>query len=397
MTCRDCPSTCPMLRKLDRRRRNTVIVQTWLERQDEWGKTLVFACDIQHAEHLKATFSNAGVDTAVHSQSEDRREEVITAFRAAQGNAVLISVGMLLEGVDIRDARTAFLTRPTKSRVLMRQMMGRVLRGPSAGGDAIAHVVDFRDTWSEDYDILAPVDLPGIPVVIAEDDESSTERRLPPVLDELASEPIGEDVLRRIERAYEASFGVPHLGAMSRTELVGFDDLVYMRVPVFEHALERWEELIKYELTSAVSPISSPLLLFEDLPAPRPAASDIKEFVKFCRSHHFAPTLMPLCSQFSVRELAERQVAAGALTEAEKFARLRSESETTLARSAFGSFQAFLRSRTAGNSLAGRSHREPRCSRSSTRDRGWKRAATASSQRQSHFAAARRFDHRSSP
>ena len=58
--------------------------------------------------------------------------------------AVLVSVNMLNEGVNLPDARTAFLARPTTSHILMQQMIGRVLRRPKANGDADAHLVDFR-------------------------------------------------------------------------------------------------------------------------------------------------------------------------------------------------------------------------------------------------------------
>ncbi|GAA1243454.1 DEAD/DEAH box helicase family protein [Oryzihumus leptocrescens] len=125
---RDVPAS--VLRDLDRESRNRLIVNAWLSRQEEWGKTLVFACDIAHADRLGALFAAEDVTTEVlHSRSEDHRTRVLTRFRESTGNSVLVSVGMLLEGVDVPDARTAFLARPTSSRIVLRQMIGRVLRG----------------------------------------------------------------------------------------------------------------------------------------------------------------------------------------------------------------------------------------------------------------------------
>lgn len=45
--------------------------------------------------------------------------------------------------------QTVFLTRPTKSTILMTQMIGRALRGEKAGGTAKAYIVSFLDDWQE--------------------------------------------------------------------------------------------------------------------------------------------------------------------------------------------------------------------------------------------------------
>jgi superfamily II DNA or RNA helicase len=332
-----------VLRGLDRNRRNGLIVNTWLGRSEEWGKTLVFACDIQHADNLHALFTSGGVSaTVVHSESEARREDVLRDFRASQGPAVLISVGMLLEGVDVPDARTALLTRPTKSRILMRQMIGRVLRGPAGGGDEIAHVVDLRDRWTDDIDVLAPVDIPGIPAERQTEDEVRGDHRLPPVLDELTSEPLAEDVLRRIERLYlDLAPLLPHSAAMVSTELTGYFDLDHVNVPVFKHVRDRWQELIGTEVDGRSTTVRSPVTLFEDLPVPRPSKADVQEVVDYCRSRGFAPPLREVRCTFSVRNVAKDLLNAGALTETEKVLMLHRCYESSLARSAFFTFQAF--------------------------------------------------------
>jgi superfamily II DNA or RNA helicase len=200
MVGRDVPPS--VLRGLDRPGRNATIVNTWNNRREEWGKTLVFACDIEHADHLGELFAAEGAEvTVVHSRAEIERSGALHRFRIRPGPSVLVSVGMLLEGVDVPDARTAFLTRPTTSRILMRQMVGRVLRGEAGGGEATAHVVDLRDRWEADVDVLAPVEIPGLgcPVIETNEDQAHV---LPAVLDEKTGDPLGEDVLRSIARAY---------------------------------------------------------------------------------------------------------------------------------------------------------------------------------------------------
>jgi len=338
---RDVPPS--VLRRLDRAHRNETIVDAWIGRRSEWGKTLVFACDIEHADNLGIAFEAADVPTTVlHSRSETRRDEVLADFRRAKGPAVLVSVGMLLEGVDVPDARTAFLTRPTTSRILMRQMIGRVLRGEAGGGEALAHVVDLRDRWTDDVDILAPVELPGLPAVATGDEDGQGEHRLPPVRDELTDEPLGEDILRRIERAYEElRVGLPHSSALTSTELVGFYELGHLNVPVFDHAQDRWTALIRSEVADGRLDVRSPVELFDDLPVPRPVRADIWEVVNFCRSQQVEPPLVEVRSTFSVRAIGLEILDAGPMTEAQKASHLRESYERTLARSAFFSFQQF--------------------------------------------------------
>jgi superfamily II DNA or RNA helicase len=335
---RDLPPS--VLRDLDRQGRNELIVDTWINRREEWGKTLVFACDIRHSERLGHAFDVAGVaNTVIHSRSEADRGLVLEEFRKARGEAVLISVGMLLEGVDIPDARTAFLTRPTASRIVLRQMIGRVLRGVAGGGEEIANIVDLRDRWSADVDVLAPVDIVDLPMEVHGGD--GPPHRLPPVLDEISGDPVPEDILKRIERAYaEARAGLPYASALVSTRLVGFYELGYLNVPVFEHAQSRWEDVVGSEV--AEEPYVRPMEMFDDLPVPQPVPSDIKAVVEFCRSEGVAPPLVKALTTLSVVAIAREIRAAGALSEDQRMARLRELYESTIARSAFPSFQTFF-------------------------------------------------------
>ena len=63
---------------------------------------------------------------------------------------VLVNVNIVTEGVDVPNVQTVFLTRPTKSKILMTQMIGRGLRGTKVGGTAITYIVDFLDKWQDD-------------------------------------------------------------------------------------------------------------------------------------------------------------------------------------------------------------------------------------------------------
>lgn len=58
---------------------------------------------------------------------------------------MLVNVNILTEGVDLPKTQTVFLTRPTVSKILMTQMIGRALRGEKAGGTKNAYIVSFID------------------------------------------------------------------------------------------------------------------------------------------------------------------------------------------------------------------------------------------------------------
>ncbi len=332
-----------VLRRLDADHRNEIIIDMWLARSAEWGKTLVFAVDIEHADRLHERFLARGAEAlVVHSRSSTSRHDVIEDFRALRGPGVLVSVGMLTEGVDLPDARTAFLARPTASRVLMRQMIGRVLRGRLSGGDDIAHVVDVRDQWADDVEIVAPVEIPdGGPVQQGAPIPGQPQHWLLPIVDELSGEPIPEDVLHRVQRAYrERITGQTGLPTMTSAALIGFYRLDDLNVPVFDHVKERFDELIDAELTGRNLGMRSPLDLFDDLPVPRPVHGDVTAVVDFVRSQQIAPPFEPLRAVVNVRSIAQ-DLSRQAMTSAEQTSWLRDRFESTLARAMFPSFQAF--------------------------------------------------------
>ena len=74
---------------------------------------------------------------------------------------VLINVNILTEGVDLPQTKTVFLARPTVSKILMTQMVGRALRGTAAGGTSDAYIVSFVDQWNENIAWCNPASLFG--------------------------------------------------------------------------------------------------------------------------------------------------------------------------------------------------------------------------------------------
>ena len=127
-------------------RRNRMIVQEYVDNADRYGKTLVFACNIEHAELLAQLMAEEGVDARpVHSRrSQEENEHAIRQFASAPPEvSVLVNVAKMTTGVDIPDIRTVFLCRPTASDILFAQMVGRGAR--RAEGKDSFDIVEFTD------------------------------------------------------------------------------------------------------------------------------------------------------------------------------------------------------------------------------------------------------------
>lgn len=124
--------------------RNKLIVKTYMDEAKKWGKTLVFACNIDHAEVLCGMFQTRGVRAAVlHHKIRAEEKQVIREMFKNGDLDVLVNITMFTHGVDIPEIRSIFLARPTTSDILFSQMIGRGSR--RAPGKDFFYVVDFVD------------------------------------------------------------------------------------------------------------------------------------------------------------------------------------------------------------------------------------------------------------
>lgn len=149
--------------------RNRLIVDTYKNKKKEYGQTIVFAVNIDHAIALNALFEKSGIKSAyIVSSVRDSVTGVTISKEQNQHNIdlykegkidVLINVNILTEGVDLPKTKTVFLARPTVSSILMTQMVGRALRGQAAGGTDTAYIVSFIDNWDEHISWVNPESL----------------------------------------------------------------------------------------------------------------------------------------------------------------------------------------------------------------------------------------------
>ncbi|MBM4346368.1 MAG: amidoligase family protein, partial [Deltaproteobacteria bacterium] len=135
------------------RKRNDQIVATYKARWSHCRRTLVFACDIQHANDLAKRFNDARCPAAaVHSDNTNEANQRARREFERGDKVILVNVAMLTHGIDIPEIETIFLCRPTKSQILFSQMVGRGARKTESKHSF--SIVDFVDTLNEHGDQL---------------------------------------------------------------------------------------------------------------------------------------------------------------------------------------------------------------------------------------------------
>ena len=137
------------LRLGDNEQRNLRIVQRLLELFEKHSRIIVFAASVNNALLLASVCRGVGLkaDAVTGKTNINEREHIIQRFKRTGGpNRVLINFGVLTTGFDAPAASATLIARPTKSLVLYSQMVGRVIRGPKAGGTKRCEVITVVDT-----------------------------------------------------------------------------------------------------------------------------------------------------------------------------------------------------------------------------------------------------------
>jgi ATP-dependent helicase IRC3 len=143
--------------------RNEMIVNHYVFHRQIYGKTIVFAdrwiqCEAivglleQRGVKAAAVYSKVDVDGTgigmTNGVKRTRNDHALREFRQGKLD-VLVNVRMLAEGTDFPDVQSVFLTRQITSQILLKQMIGRALRGPKFGGTKTANIVTFTDQWQQ--------------------------------------------------------------------------------------------------------------------------------------------------------------------------------------------------------------------------------------------------------
>ncbi|KAL4951057.1 P-loop containing nucleoside triphosphate hydrolase protein [Aspergillus filifer] len=124
---------------------NDITVRAWMTSAAERKSTLVFCVDIEHTKQLAETFRQHGIDARYITGNTPKatRDGELDKFRAREF-PVLLNCGLFTEGTDIPNIDCVLLARPTRSRNLLIQMIGRGLR--LYPGKKDCHIIDMVAT-----------------------------------------------------------------------------------------------------------------------------------------------------------------------------------------------------------------------------------------------------------
>lgn len=127
--------------------RNTLIVDTFMEYVSN-KRTVIFCASVKHAEQIAEMIRERGVQAAAVSGSmkASERREYLAKFQKGEIKA-LCACDLLNEGWDCPETEVLFMARPTMSKVLYTQQLGRGMR-LSEGKECLI-VFDFVDNASQ--------------------------------------------------------------------------------------------------------------------------------------------------------------------------------------------------------------------------------------------------------
>lgn len=121
---------------------NEITVRSWMAKAPERRSTLVFCVDVAHVEALTQKFRDYGHDARYVTGDTPKveRGEILHSFRNGEF-PVLVNCGVYTEGTDIPNVDCIVLSRPTRSRNLLVQMIGRGMRLHE--GKKNCHIIDL--------------------------------------------------------------------------------------------------------------------------------------------------------------------------------------------------------------------------------------------------------------
>lgn len=114
---------------IDNKERNILIVKSYKEYASDRKHCIVFATGIEHARNLAECFNINGIKAkSIDSTlNKDERSEILKEFKEGQF-PVLVNVAILTTGFDFEALDCIIMARPTESKALYIQCIGRGLR-----------------------------------------------------------------------------------------------------------------------------------------------------------------------------------------------------------------------------------------------------------------------------
>ena len=110
------------------------------------NKALGFCCSIKHANEMAELFNSKGIPAVAITSETPDRDKVIEDFRQSV-YTVAFTVDLFNEGIDFPDLRVLLFLRPTESKTIFTQQLGRGLRLCGDKGNVV--VIDFIGNYKK--------------------------------------------------------------------------------------------------------------------------------------------------------------------------------------------------------------------------------------------------------
>jgi superfamily II DNA or RNA helicase len=142
--------------------RNQLVIKSYFEYAKDRKSTLVFASGIDHCKSLVGEFKRNEVDARYIDSNthKDEREKIIEDFKNFRF-PVLVNVGVLTTGFDHQPTDCVILARPTKSKILYEQIIGRGLRLSPETNKEDCLIVDINDVV-KNHDLMSLANVFGL-------------------------------------------------------------------------------------------------------------------------------------------------------------------------------------------------------------------------------------------
>ena len=125
--------------------RNKQILEEYLKK-GQGNKAIGFCCSIKHAEKMSRFFNLHGIPSVAITSLSEQRTELTDKFKNNEV-AVAFTVDIFNEGVDFPNVQVLMFLRPTESKTIFMQQLGRGLR--LCGGKSNVVVLDFISNYKK--------------------------------------------------------------------------------------------------------------------------------------------------------------------------------------------------------------------------------------------------------
>lgn len=126
-------------------KRNEQIFQEYLEK-GEGNKAIGFCCSIKHANSMAEFFNEKGIPAISITSEQRNKDELIQDFRDNK-YTIAFTADLFNEGIDFPDLRVLLFLRPTESKTVFLQQLGRGLR--LCGGKSDVIILDFISNYKK--------------------------------------------------------------------------------------------------------------------------------------------------------------------------------------------------------------------------------------------------------